>query len=78
MFYRRLETAIARVIAEGCCEPTIWEAKIPRSTWPKPSPITPGSARVSRVGFGAPPKQAFPDREFKTARETRELTRMFS
>ena len=25
----------------------------------KPSPITPGSARVSRVGFGVAPKQAF-------------------
>ena len=35
-------------------------AKIPPSTYPKPSPITPGGARVSRVGFGVTPKQAFP------------------
>jgi len=62
---------------------------------PKPSQTTPGSAHVSRVGFGVAPKQAFlpspeaiqaaallaPTRSapFKaTARETRELTQIFS
>ena len=37
----RLETAIARVIAEGKCARTTWAEKIPRSTSQKPSPITP-------------------------------------
>ena len=60
MFYRRLETAIARVIAEGKVrsynmsgrrgdtnsphrggQAVAMVAKIPPSTWPKRSPITP-------------------------------------
>jgi hypothetical protein len=34
-------------------------ATLPRSKWPGPSPITLGNARLSRVGFGVVPKQAF-------------------
>ena len=37
----RLESAIARVIAEGKVRTYDMGGKAPRSMWPKPSPITP-------------------------------------
>jgi hypothetical protein len=48
----RLDSAIARVIAEGKCVDTDspWRGrqKIPRSMWPKPSPITPARRSEDR------------------------------
>ena len=55
--------------------PTTWAAMILRSTSQKPLPITPGSARGSRVGFGALAETAFLDRlDSGAARSSNEVT----
>src|SRR6266581_2405278 len=47
----RLESAIARVIAEGKVRAlATWAAKIPLSTWPRPSPIAAARKSIRHAG----------------------------